>query len=234
MNIKVVQTLYEESHKRHLMPGTEAYFNEKATILLETGVLLDLFHKKIIKDCDWFGLISWKYEQKIKGQNLRKVLEKNEHVQIENCDIIAPHPNNYSCPPYDKRCISKHQLVSLHPGVEEPLILLVKRMKEVGIISRIPEEIFEDDFNIYSNYWLARTKTYISFIRDFLIPAVDIMQKDKRLNHLCCSPAAYPEFLPESFIKQTGFDYYPLAPFVAERLINIYAKYKKLKIAFIL
>ena len=64
MKLKIVQAFYQEDQKQHLIPKAEHLFNETPSILLESDIMLKIFKKKVIKDCDWFGLISWKYEKK--------------------------------------------------------------------------------------------------------------------------------------------------------------------------
>lgn len=243
MKLKLIQTFYQEDHIQHLIPGAEPFFNEYPSVLLESALMVDFFEKKLIKDCDWFGLVSWKYERKISGKNLRGILHHRENLLnvnqqfeqiLKSNEIIAPSPNNYQQEHFSRTVQLPHELLKLHGQVEAPLLLILKRMKEEGIINHIPEKIFEKNFYIYSNYWLARRKTYIDYVKNFLIPAIQVTQQDKEINRMCSESACYPNFLPEKFIKQTGFNYYPIAPFVFERLINVYIHYKDIKTAHIL
>lgn len=241
MKLKVIQTLYQEYHKKHLIPGAEPFFNKNASVLLESAVMLDFFEKKLIKDCDWFGLVSWKYEQKISGTNLRGILHHRENLLniknfeqvLKDNDVIAPSPSNYSNH-FPEAIKSPHELLKLHSQVEAPLLLILKRMKEKGVISHIPEEIFEKNTYIYSNYWIAKREIYIDYLKNFLIPALKTTQQDKEINRMCSESGHYPHYLPEEFEKQTGFTYYPLVPFIFERLINVYIHYKNIKPALLL
>ena len=234
MKLKIVQAFYQEDQKQHLIPKAEHLFNETPSILLESDIMLKIFKKKVIKDCDWFGLISWKYEKKIEGNNLRQLLEQQNTQDIDNFDIISPSLENYSRNFYPEICKTPHKLLKLHAEVEEPMLLLLKRMKEQSLIKNIPEEVFNDMPQIYSNYWIAKKPIYIDYIQNFLKPALTIITKDKYLNSMICKSASYPHPLPEAFSKATKFNYYPIAPFLFERFINVYIFYKKHKINYCL
>ena len=157
--------------------------------------------KKAIRGCDWFGLISWKYEKKIEGNNLRQLLEQQNIQDIDNFDIISPSLENYSRNFYPETCKRPHKLLKLHAEVEEPMLLLLKKMKEQSVIKNIPEELFNDMPQIYSNYWIAKKPIYIDYIENFLKPALRIITKDKYLNSMVCKSARYPHALPESLLK---------------------------------
>ena len=88
---------------------------------------------------------------------------------------------------------------------------------------------------IYCNYFIARKEIWEDFVGNFVIPAIQEMEKDEYINSVATYPhKSYPRKLPRSFIDSTGFDYYPMAPFMLERLINVYVVMRNVKVGFIL
>ena len=92
--IKAYQIYYDESQKDSLMDGFIPYFNEKATVNLESGIICDLVNQGECSNCDWFGVFSWKIHDKVKGldfERLKTAMEENG-----DCDLFVPNPLNYA------------------------------------------------------------------------------------------------------------------------------------------
>jgi len=68
-----------------------------------------------------------------------------------------------------------------------------------------------------------------------MIPAIQEMKNDEQMKNIATAAhKAYSMPLPQSFIDVTGYDYYPMAPFMLERLINVYIVMRNLKVGFVL
>ena len=220
--IKAYQIYYDESQKDSLIDGFIPHFNEKATVNLESGVICDLVNRGECSNCDWFGVFSWKIQEKIKGFDFETL--KIAVSEYEDCDLLAPNPKHYWWGALRKRRKQKE----VHPGAWQLIDLIVKKL---GLSDK--KVLEERGYGIYCNAFLARTEIYLDFVNNLLKPAIELCNYDKELNQLAFGETDYLT-PPNNFIKDTGLDYYPWIPFVLERLIMVYVEVNDIKIKRVL
>jgi hypothetical protein len=116
------------------------------------------------------------------------------------------------------------------------LMQLTQHMQSKKIWPQVSEkELDKKMLRIYCNYFIAKKEIWEDFVENFMIPVIQEMKNDERMKSIATTVhSAYQQDLPRSFIDATGYDYYPLAPFLLERLINVYTVMRNLKVGFVL
>jgi hypothetical protein len=118
----------------------------------------------------------------------------------------------------------------------QALMQLTQHMQSKKIWPQVSErELDKKMLRIYCNYFIAKKEIWEDFVGNFMIPAIQEMKNDEQMKNIATADhATYSLPLPQSFIDATGYDYYPTAPFMLERLINVYTVMKNLKVGFVL
>lgn len=234
LGIKAFQIYYDESQKGSLMDGFIPYFNEKANVNLESGIICDLVNRGECSNCDWFGVFSWKHgtpkKKKIIGLNFKRLHECTTNGN--GVDIIAPLPRNYRSRSIRRVHYPRRQMNWAWEGEGEKFWnafdLLIKKL---GISD---DKVLQGRaYGIYQNAFIARPQIYQDFVNSLLKPAIEKCHTDAQLSELVTSEfsSGYAK-PPQKFINDTGFEYYPMIPFILERLINVYIELNNTKVAW--
>ena len=104
------------------------------------------------------------------------------------------------------------------------LIAALTKMNKRGILKDTInlDLVLKTHNHIYCNYFVAKTDVYRDFVETYLNPTIDFLTHDPEFKVTSQSDSGYPHQPPPHFIQKTGFDYYPMRPFMLERLINVY------------
>lgn len=94
-----------------------------------------------------------------------------------------------------------------------------------------PSMRFWADNPIYFNYFMG-TESFMTEFSSYMDKCIKLMCLDPELNSLMWTNSGYKKDFPLK--EQFGIDYWPLHPFVAERLISIYIQKHKAKVAYFL
>ena len=113
-----------------------------------------------------------------------------------------------------------------HRGFNE---LLGNILEEIGIM--LPRKV---KYAIYSNHFCATSKIYKAYVNDCLIPAMNIMDNHPSIRRLCWQDSKYSQLidepLSESAKEKLGISYYPMFPFILERLFSVWINDKELNV----
>ena len=218
--VKVYQIYYDEDSKQRLELEYIPYFNNPTSIFFESKVICDLIDKGAHKHSEWFGVVSHKLRKKvhqskfwgrtIANRSIRKFSPKEFEVYIRSsgADIASfcKHPPHMVFPWAEK----------YHKGICKATAALVKKLGYKVWYDQKSTQV------IYFNYFVAKPQIYEDFVSTLLQPAIEIMWKNPDVKALCNVNSKYPKPVPVSVRDQTGYDYWPMFPFIAERLINLY------------
>jgi hypothetical protein len=218
--INIWQVYFNEKSKANCYPEYNHYDNsEKLTEYFENSVIVDLIRNGEHKKADYFGVWShdirkelvWKEgELRFSPANLEIVVEANKHIDIfgfqkrrENRNIIL-------------------QAEHYHKG----FVAIVQRiLEETKFLPQIPKTL---DHVILFNHFIAKSEVYEQYVNELLIPAMSVLANI----HEAWNDANYkkgkttPE-IKARFVKAFGKDYYPMHPFILERLPSLFLqKYK--------
>lgn len=230
--VKWMQIYYNENQRNNIKEGFIPYKNETATIFLESQLMKDCFLQGIHKGSDLFGLCSWKMQQKFRKKisNFSEIQQKINH-EYSNYDIFTLNLKTHAY--VDIR--TPHLTKNIHISAHKALLRFCDILIEHGVIERFPGAYLKKNMFIYCNYFLAKPSIFEDFVKNLLIPSIDLMTNDEKAKKIALSDADYDCYKPpKNFIEDTGLNYYPMAPFILERMINIYVAMKGLKVGFIL
>lgn len=232
------QIYYEEHQKSSILPGFKPHYNDKSTVYLESGTICELVESKQHANSDWFGVFSWKVQNKVIGftsDRVESCIRDNRLTTITGCksyDILSVS-RDHAMPgilPW-----GSHNPRSLHVEMWPVFDVLMNKMVKKGLISRQP--FFDKDMNfIYCNCFLAKRHIYEDFVKNMLRPAINLFKTDNDLYNLGTTNLPRTEHgkPPQRFIDHTGHEEWPHIPFVLERLINVYVELNNLKVGWVL
>lgn len=106
----------------------------------------------------------------------------------------------------------------VHPGFKQGFVLLC---------GHLGFEIKEPKCVIYSNFWVGKSDIYRRYIDEVLNPAITFLESSE-MKPYSWMDSKY-KGLPKDQLKQyTGLDYYPMLPFLLERLPSVWIDNKGL------
>lgn len=201
--IRIYQIYYEAKQLSSLVqdPIFVPYFNEKCTIFFENWVIKTLLEEEKHHFAEYFGVASPRLLQKVpffSTERLKKSTEGNPDVIIFNPSPAIPiDPIQYA----DR----------YHPNFMRHFKAICN---EIGINWK--PEYYRHIVN--SNHFIAKSYIYENYFYQFLNPAIKVMKLMPGL----MIDSRYFRQLPAHLVKEWGFGYYPLHPFLCERLFSLF------------
>ena len=225
--IKVFQIYYHESQLKEILPEFTPYFNKNTSIFLESGVICDLIKNQQSKQCDYFGIFSWKIKNKINNFCYSNLVE---NVNGDSSyDIIAPNPKNYKLlgiqePHRIQRRLNTGGRKSVSDfSMQDAFRYLLDCLIQNKIVKKHNRRFLKNKRNvIYFNAFVAKQSVYEDYVKTLLVPTIDLINSDRNLYNKMTEYAPNYDDPPIEFTRQTGFKKFPNAPFILERLINLY------------
>lgn len=171
---------------------------------------------------DFFGLLSPNYLQKIEGckhwgadvaNTSREPVSKESILQFiednSQYDVIGltSHPPHFVC-----RFAEYY-----HPNFCRILQMVLDEIEyDVDIMEK-------NTRIVYFNYFVAKPQVIEQFVYELLSPFIHACYKNERLQEIVFRKHSnYVKELPENLREMYGIDFYPYAPFLAERLITLF------------
>lgn len=220
MVAELIQIIYDERQRASCLPIAKVYFNETLTIFFENEIIRELVSAS---QADKIAVCSWKLKEKLKWYIGRPRPITQELLESEY-DIMSFTKNS-----------KHHQMLyaadKWHPGFKSTLS---KILSSIG--RNCPSEV---KIPIYQNHFSAKTKIYQDYVNTYLIPAMEVMKNDAEINKLVMVDSNYSQLdrTPQSKLnnlkEKIGIDYYPLAPFLLERLFSVYVHNNKLNVTWL-
>ena len=216
VRVKAFQIYYQADQKCKLLKGFTPHYNMLATVKLESGIIERLVKNGECSNCDWFGVFSWRAQEKIHNFDFNR-LEKSVD---DRYDVITLYPTSWNIG--EEQVKKKHLMNSLHVEIWPVIEALLVKLKEKEIIPDKPI-LNKKSHHIYCNYFIAKKEVYLDYVNNLLVPAIKLLETDPELREMSreAPKTSYPD-PPKRFTEHTGFKYYPHLPFVLERLINVY------------
>lgn len=218
--VEFYQIIYDERQRASCLTIAKVYYNETLTIFFENEVIRELVSAT---QADKIAVCSWKLKEKLKWYIGRPRPITQELLESEY-DIMSFTKNS-----------KHHQMLyaadKWHPGFKSTLS---KILSAIG--KNCPSEV---KIPIYQNHFSAKAKIYQDYVNTYLIPAMEVMKNDAEINKLVMVDSNYAQLdrTPQSKLKnlkeKIGIDYYPLAPFLLERLFSVYIHNNKLNVTWL-
>jgi hypothetical protein len=217
MAAKLIQIYYADSQKVHLFPFAEPYFNESLTVFFESHVIVKLVSET---KAEKIAVCSWKLKDKLRWY-IGQRRELTQQVLETDYEVLTFTRNT-----------KYHQMLAAanawHPGF---LDIFEKILAKIGVMR--PNEV---KIPIYQNHFAARTEIYKDYVQNYLVPAMDCIQNDPEINELAMRDSKYSDLTNQSadhLQSKLGINYYPLVPFLLERLFSIYVHNKRISVTYL-
>jgi hypothetical protein len=209
--IEFYQIYFKPTHLPALFPFAIPYYNATLTPFFENSVIKTLIQSS---SAEKIGVCSWALKHKMK-MCLRPLTESVLH---EDYDVLS-----------FSRMSKHHKMLpsaeAWHPGFTA---LLTKIMSQVGYkVVQVPK------YPIYQNAFVARTEIYREYVKDFLVPAMEVMSTDAE----CWKDSGYTKLkrepLSDNAKVDLGVGYYPMHTFLCERFFSQWLETKKLNVKYL-
>lgn len=216
--IEFYQILYDEKQRSKLYPFAKPYFNEGLTIYFENSVIAKLVTES---KADKIGVFSWKLSQKIRMMESLRGPFTLESLNFDY-DVLSLTRNS-----------SRHTMLAnseaWHPGFIKVITLLWEKLGY-----KIPNE---GKSPIYQNAYAARREVYLDYVNNFLIPAMELTDRDEEMKNLMTQPSGYGRLNKHADLKRVklllDMEDFPLAPFILERCPSLFYQMKGYKINYL-
>lgn len=217
---ELYQIYYDDSQIKSLYPFAIPFENKELTIFFENSVLSKLVMSTTAKNV---SVCSWRLREKFRWY-IGRPREITEELLNSDYDVMSFTKNT-----------QHHQMLAAadkwHPGFRDS-------MKKIGgaIGIKIPNEV---KIPIYQNHFSAKREIYQDYVRNYLNPAMKVMKEDNEINKLAMTNSKYSELdksSPEKLDRLErliGVRFYPLAPFLLERLFSIYIHNQRIQVTWL-
>ena len=227
MKIRIIQNCYSTDQQEGCF--FEPYWNEipktadERYLFFESEVIRKLVIDRWHADSDYFAVLGYRWQEK-----LWEASDRSRSLPIQNLSRDRLTPQGLL------EFVDRHpeaDFLSLGRFIAHPVFRLAetfhtglmetteKLLKAVHIRFDLRRLISQP---IYFNSFVAKSHAMESFVSEILHPVILAATEDPDLRKLCLRNSGYfRKFRPE-LAKLFGISYYPLHPFIGERLINLY------------
>lgn len=225
MRIRVIQNCFLTEQLPYC--DFEPYLNEvpesadERYLFLESDVLCRLVRDRWHADADYFGVVGPRWREKLEEAKQWGLPLKNQSLGKLTPDTLRswvhenPQADFFSFGSFIQHPVYRN-FGRCHRGLVEATSSLLSRLG----ISFDLRKTFPSP--IYFYYFVCRSKILESYVRDLLSPLIELATHDRELRALCFKDSGYFRAIPESLRDRFAISYYPLHPFIGERLINVY------------
>lgn len=217
---ELYQIYYDDSHLSKLYPFAIPYKNESLTIFFENSVIQNLV---MASEADKVGVVSWKLREKLRYY-IGRPRPLTEEVINSDYDVLS-----------FTRSTKYHQMLASGERWHKGFTTCITKIVE-GIGSRCPGEV---KIPIYQNAFIAKREIYQDYVKNWLTPAMELILNDQAINKLALADSNYSNLAkkdaatPEYLQEKIGMPWYPLAPFILERLFSIYVHNNKINVTWL-
>lgn len=221
--VEFYQIYYHEVQKENMWPFSIPYFNNDLTIFFENSVISKLVTETT---ADHIAVCSWKLKDKLQYN----VCPPRREYEITKEKLES----EYDVMPFT--CNTKYHetlaaAANWHPGFRETMTKIVD-----GIGKKMPSEVKPA---IYQNAFSAKREIYQDYVNDYLNPAMELVKNDPEVYKMATVNSNYTKLMrddcatPQYLQEKIGFPYYPLIPFILERLFSVYVHNKRINVTFL-
>ena len=220
MAARLIQIYYKHEQRAQCYQFAELFCNEGLTIFFENELIQRFVSRETAEKV---GVCSWKLREKFK-MYIGRPRELTEEVINSEYEVLSFTRNT-------ERHRMLHAADRWHKGFRPTLEKIV-----AAIGQKCPGEV---KIPIYQNAFAAKTEIYKDYVKNWLGPAMDVMLNDPEINKLVTVDSGYTNLAKkdaadsERLQNLIGMPYYPLAPFILERLFSIYVHNNKIPVTWL-
>lgn len=217
MRDRILQIYHQPDQKNGLI--YEPFFNppvpDHRYLFMESWAILKALNEGLHKNARYFGMLSPRFQEKYQGTagDIKKFFLHEPKpftkaglqakLNTSKSDIVAL----IRPPAHDFMAMAEY----FHPGFERAMQTVLRAMG-AQIVSGVCHQ------PIYFNYFLAREAVWNAF-HVWLEEFINLFSTVPSLKALGMADSGYQRPWPEHFKSLFGIDYWPMFPFLAERLI---------------
>jgi hypothetical protein len=217
MAAKLIQLYYNDEQQEKIFPFAVPYKTEGLTVFFENYWIKELV---LASKDEKIAVCSWKLKEKLRWY-IGHRRELTQQVLETDYEVLTFTRNT-----------KYHQMLAAanawHPGF---LKTFDKILAKIGVTR--PNEV---KIPIYQNHFAARTEIYKDYVQNYLVPAMDCIQNDAEINEMAMRDSKYSDLTNQSaahLLLKIGICYYPMIPFLLERLFSVYVSNKRIAITYL-
>jgi len=213
------QIFYKEQQRDMIFDFAIPYFNETLTPFFENSIIANLVMRS---QAAKIAVCSWVLKEKM-SKRIPPRVELTEEILQSDFDVMS----------FTKNSPSHDMLGSLEGWHNGAVDILTRIWSDLGV--QMPKKV---NYPIYQNAFCARADVYQEYVKEFLIPAMYLMEYDSQVKELCYKNSGYTTTIlnkPVDFTnikKYLHIDYFPMHPFILERCFSLWIQNKNLKIVY--
>lgn len=211
---RLIQICYDEKQKEKCYPFADIHFTESLTVFFENYWIAKFVEEA---ESEKIAVCSWKLRDKLRWY-IGRPRELTQELLESDYQVLSFTKNTK----YHRMFEAAN---AWHPGF---MTVFDKILAKIGV-SR-PGEI---KIPIYQNHFAAKTSIYKDYVQNYLSPAMDCISTNDEINALAMLDSKYSDLTHQSgemLKEKLGISYYPLIPFLLERLFSVYVHNKKIEV----
>lgn len=218
--IHFYQIYFREEQQAQFYPFAIPVHNRGLTIFFENEIIKALVPRVRAEHVQKIAVVSWKLKEKLR-MYIGRPREITQELLESEYDVLSFTKNTQY---HDFYAFGEAH----HKGFRESLAKMLK-VAGVPMPSRVKTPI-------YQNHFSARTDIYRDYVKTHLIPCMEAIENDPEVNKLAMMDSNYTKLAkdsavsPEYLKEKIGIPYYPLCPFLLERLFSIYCTNRKINV----
>lgn len=217
MAAQLIQLYYEDNQLKEIYPFAVAHYNAGLTVFFENYWIKELV---LATDADKIAVCSWKLRQKLKTY-IGTPRPITQELLNSDYEVLTFTRNT-----------KHHKMIAAANVWHAGFSATFDRMLQIIGKSR-PHEV---KIPIYQNHHSTRTDIYQDYVKTYLSPAMEAITDDKELNAMAMVDSKYADLTNQSGEKlkeKIGIGYWPIAPFLLERLFSVYVHNQKLNVTYL-
>lgn len=220
MASELTQIIYKEEQRAECYPFANVYFNDRLTIFFENEVIKEVVSTST---ADKIGVCSWKLRQKQRW-NVGRCREITQEVLESEYDVLSFTKNSRS-----------HQMMY---AAERWHVGFMRAMRVIcdTLNIDVPDEVSQP---VYQNAFMATRAIYQDYLHEYLLPVMERINTVPAVYLVATQDSHYHELTRNDAIdrqtlnKAIRMSYYPMAPFLLERLFSIFCHNNKINVTYI-
>jgi hypothetical protein len=215
MAAQLVQIYYDDAQLAQLYGFAVPYKNE-LDLFFENSVIAKVVPAT---KADKIGVCSWKLREK-QRYYIGRPRPITEEVINGDYDVLSFTKNTK----YHKM-IANAEMNHVHfnPCFDKILLQIGKTRS------------LEVKDAIYQNHFMARKEIYQAYVDRWLIPAMEQIENDPVIHEMAMRDSNYSQLSQQSaqhLKDKIGIGYYPMIPFLLERLFSVFCQHERIKVTY--
>lgn len=215
---ELIQIYYADYQLKHLFPFAIPYFNEKLTVYFENEPISQLVMSSTAKN---IAVCSWKLKDKLRW-NVPGPTRTREITQ----ELID---GDYEVLSFTRNSPHHNMLAAAEVWHQGFIKVFSEMLERIG--AKLP--LGKIKYPINQNHFSARRNIYQDYVTKYLRPAMKALKQMPE----AMRDAGYSKLMPDAPVehlqKQIGLSWYPLCPFLLERLFSVYCQNSGIKVEYL-